>query len=223
MKCPKCKTEVEKKDRYCPKCGKTVKKWYKRWYMIVLYIIVGIGLIGNLMEETPETEKTATPTDTGAIKEINILITKSPNEMLPTREEIPTEFTIDEENDVNINDIQGLESGRTLSISKLEGYSGYISVDMEVYKFSSNENAKGYYENRVNSVKYERGYIEMGISTRATCFGYTEDLGFTVKSANGLCYKDNIFFMVLGVSDKTLKKSDSYVKDMLSIIDKKVT
>lgn len=44
---------------------KEKKPFYKRWYMIVLYVIVGIGIIGSLMEEEPtsksDTEKTFVP------------------------------------------------------------------------------------------------------------------------------------------------------------------
>lgn len=34
---------------------KEKKPFYKRWYMIVIYIIIGIGLIGSLMEEEATT------------------------------------------------------------------------------------------------------------------------------------------------------------------------
>lgn len=63
MECPECGMKLHRKDKYCPKCGQRSKKWYKRWWAITLFIIIGLGIIGNLTEEpqTTDLEPTTQP------------------------------------------------------------------------------------------------------------------------------------------------------------------
>ncbi|VVB83633.1 Uncharacterised protein [uncultured archaeon] len=159
-----------------------------------------------------------------------VVTSENLEDFFPTREEIPTEFegnAIPTNLDISsIQNANGLKSAKSMSIDKiLAVYSttaSDISLDISIYEFTSEEQAKSYYDNSVSSIKSDGGYTQLSISSRATCFGYTEDDGLSAKFATIECYNKNIYFEIDGVSSNTLKKPDSDVKKMVSIIDGKI-
>jgi hypothetical protein len=146
--------------------------------------------------------------------------------LFPTRAEIPTEFTIDKERDLESSNIAhnpaNLEEAKMKSISKLESYSGIIAIDMYIYRFSSNSASKSFYDLLVNGMKEGGGYSNMGVSLKSNCFAFTQDYGASGRFSTIWCYNENLFFIVEGTSANTLKKSDSYAKSMAEIIDKNI-
>lgn len=210
--------------------AKIKKAWYKKWWAILLFIFIALGIFSAFIPSDKGTNapsaETATTGSSNTQPPTDTLITKSLDDMFPSRGEIPTEFTIDSLQDLDIKVIPssvGLESAKLMAISKLEGTYGLIGVNIDIYKFSSIENAKLYYDTFVNGVKQEGGYTEINMpTTKATCFGYELDYGIQAKFVTGVCRNKNIFFMVEGTSSNTLKSSESYMKDIVRNIDKRL-
>jgi len=171
----------------------------------IFAIIIVLGVIGS-------NSSNSTTQNTGT------LITESVDQMLPTRAEIPTEFTIDETKNLILN-VSGFESGKMVSTSKLEGTTGMIFVDYSVYKFSTAEDAKSYYDNKINEIKQEGGYTEIRISG---CFTYKVDMGFEGESGESFCMKDNVVYSSYVTSSKTYRQIDSFMKDATNLLEGKV-
>lgn len=204
--------------------------WFRRhWIITIILIIFIIGGIGSIF--SPEEQSKSSGTKTISNGNTNsAVISGNLESFFPIRSEIPTEFTstpisdLDISKDIsNIENAEGLKSVKSMGINKIEGTMSYIDVDMLIYEFSSQEQAKNYYEFFVNKIKQTGGYSEMSVSSRATCFGFTENYGISAgQFANVFCYNKNIYFEVWGASGYTLKKPNNDVKTMLSIIDGKI-
>jgi hypothetical protein len=190
---------------------KLKKAWYKRWWAIVLFIFIGFGIIVSFIPN--ESDKGVVTTEKS-----NELITKTPSEMLPIRTEIPTEFTMDNNKEVIIN-FSGFELGNTLSTSKLEGGVGLISIDYTIYKFSRVEDAKSWYDKRINEIKEIGGYKEIDIPG---CFAYKEDFGVQGEDGASICLKNNIVYIIGGNAAQTLKSIDGFMKDAVSLLREKI-
>jgi hypothetical protein len=165
---------------------------------------------------------------------IQELITKSPSEMLPTANELPTEFSIGEIEDITkespvlkTRNAVGFESGKGLSIDKYKivGSSFYdaVLVQFGIYKFSSTNHADSFFDTVVDEVKSEGGYTKLSFSTpHAGCFTWKIDHGFEVKFGESICQRKNVIFWTSVTMQNTYKQPDDYVKDMANIVDKKV-
>ena len=180
--------------------------------IIIEFLLISILLISGCTQQPAG----QTITETG-VETQSTLITKTPDEILPTRAEISTEFTIDETKDVTLN-ATGFESGKELSTSKLEGTTGMIFIDYIVYKFSTSSDAKSWYDNRTNEIKQLGGYKEIDISG---CFAYKEDFGFEGEVGEGICIKNNVIYVADVTSAQTYKQIDSFMKDAISTLSKK--
>ena len=191
-------------------------------------LIIVFGIIGSLMiptgptgrvtESFPEEETQMTTTTLQ-------LITKSLSDMLPTRNDIPTEFTFDETEDVTI-DVNGFESGKRLSISKIVGQvvSGIIYISFDAYRFSTIDDAEAYYNSIVNEVKSAGGYTELSVSVApaSKCFAYKQDYGFQARFGISNCVKRNIVFTTLVTTTQTYEKIEGYTKDMTKLFDSRI-
>jgi len=161
---------------------------------------------------------------------IQPLITKSAVEMLPTPEELPTEFTIGEIKDITesmTKNALGFESGKMLSIDKYKilgtGVYDYTSVDFSILKFSTIDYAKSFFNNNVNNVKSSGGYTKLSFSTDAECFSWKTDYGYdTGKIGESICNKKNVVFWISVTIVKTWNQPDNYLKYMTLIVDRKV-
>lgn len=211
----KMKTDVSiNMEKGKPVMVETVKTdknpWYKRWWAIILFIIFGIGMLNAII------------TDQSSSSSKGSLVTKNPGDILPTRAEIDTEFTIDYNND-NVNnrylDTIGFVQGQSMPTSKLEGSMGIISVGYSVLKFNSRGNASAWYEQEVNKIKSVGGYKEVTISE---CFAYKESYGISLRTLTALCLDRNIVFEVSGEASGTLRSSDSFVKEGVSIVKRRI-
>lgn len=178
--------------------------------------------------EAPEIEKSQTSEEKiePEIKAEPLLITKSTDEMLPTREDIPTEFVMDDIKDVELaTSIKGFESGKSLSASKLVGTfaPGLIVVHFKVLKFLSVDDAKEYYGSKVSEIKNDGGYTELNIKTdNSDCFSWKQDYGYDARFVTSICQNNNIFYEVFVSASQTFENPDSYLKSMLPVIDAKI-
>jgi hypothetical protein len=197
------------------------KKWYKRWWVWVLIVFGVFIFIGIFSPSENNTSSSGTkPISEGSTN--SAVISGNLESFFPTREEIPTEFAGGTITDLVVANVTGLNQAKSMSIEKIEGTMGAIVIDMFINEFSSQEQAKSYYDFLVNEKKQAGGYSEMSVSSHSTCFGYTEDYGISAQYANVLCYNKNVYFEVDGVSASTFKKPNNDVKTMLSIIDGKI-
>lgn len=182
------------------------KPWYKRWWAILLFIFLGIGMINAIIteESSPNSNKP--------------LIMKDPAEFLPTRAEIDTEFTIDETKGITLN-ASGFEKGSLMDTSKMEGTRGIIGITYTIFKFDSIENARIHYQQEVDNVKNNGGYREIKIDN---CFAFKEDYGLDGRFITAYCLDRNILFKIYGSSSGTLRSSESAVKNAVSTINAKM-
>lgn len=155
------------------------------------------------------------------------LVTKSPEEILPTREEIPTEFVMGEIDDIELSEIpSGFESGKLLSIYKTVGrfVIGVVLVDFDVYKFSTISDAEAFYTEKVGNIKNTGGYTEASIpvSSGTTCFSWTEDYGFEASFAGANCQKANVYYLVVVTTTETYEKPYKYLSNMVFLVDNKI-
>jgi hypothetical protein len=63
--CPKCRTQVERKDRICPSCGENLKKNNKNFFLALLGLffilgVIGIGVYRYLNEKDVDTDYSGT-------------------------------------------------------------------------------------------------------------------------------------------------------------------
>lgn len=199
------------------------KSWFRRHWILLTIIVIALIIASSFINNSfnPKQNSNGSGGNTNSA-----VISGNLESFFPTRSEIPTEFTtapISNLDIANIENAEGIKSAKSMSIDKIEGSMGYITVDMFIDEFSSQEQAKNYYDFLVNKQRQAGGYSEMSVSSKATCFGYTEDYGISGgQFANVLCYNKNIYFEVDGVSGNTLKKPNNDVKTMLSIIDGKI-
>ena len=187
-----------------------------RWLKIVIVLVLLVIGGANVPSETTDISK---PTASDS----KVIITKTVNEMLPVRADIPTEFKTGSVKNITIN-TDGFESGSKVSFTKLQGSHGGIFVDFVVYKFLSIDSDSSYYESLVPDITEEGGYKELSLpyAIRAECFGYTQDFGFELKMGESICKKDNVIFKTLVSGANTFSSIDGYIKDMTRIVDEKV-
>lgn len=141
-----------------------------------------IGIIGALTEEAIREDS----------KEEQIII-KSPMDMLPTRDEIGTEWVIQKKEEHTINS-NGFNSGAYLDIDRMEGMSlsgGYVYV----YKFNAISNAEIYYKEEIKKIKEKGGYTEINPSgIDAECFAIKSGDYLAGYFKWVICKKNNIIF-----------------------------
>jgi hypothetical protein len=198
------------------------RNWFRRHWLIVTITIIALIIASSFINNSFNPKQDSNNSES---KINSAVVSGSLESFFPIRSEIPTEFTITPISDsdiTNIKNAEGLKSVKSMSIDKIEGSMGSIVIDMTIDEFSSQEQAKKYYDFLVNEHKQAGGYSEMSISSHSTCFGYTEDYGISAQYANVLCYNKNIWFEVAGVSGNTFKKPNNDVKTMVSIIDGKI-
>ncbi len=142
------------------------------------------------------------------------LITKSTKDMLPTGENIPTEFTMGQ---IGNEKKENMESSRR-SFSKWTDSSGMIDIDFEAYKYDSVENARIAYDRAVKLIIDLRGYTELKSTVKAVCFAYKIDEEF----GENICIKKNVMFTTYVTISDGYEKPEKYVNDMAQIFEKRI-
>lgn len=164
----------------------------------MLFIVV---LIGAAITPT---------TPTGQITAKQVLVTKSSGDMLPTRDDIPTEFYMKQPEDFTEN-ATGFISGKYLGTYKTTDYgSSAITVGYSVYKFDSEESAKAYAVNLIDGIKEKGGYTKI---SAGNCFSYKYDYGIYGESGETICLYKNIVFTISAVTTSMISPIDNYLKN----------
>lgn len=196
-----------------------------KWAVIIIGIII-IGFTANTERSTQESsgDINKIKTDLGISKKT---ITKPLLEMLPSRQDIPTEFKMDAPSNFTPSQIPGgFDSGIKISATKIIGATGtgIIVADFNIMKFKSNEQAKNYHNFDTSRIKNEGGYseISLSVSSEAECFSFTEDYGYQGRFATSDCVKDNLAYQVIITGTQTFEKPQKYLKDMITILDNRI-
>ena len=196
-----------------------------KWTVIIIGIII-VGFTANT--ETPTKESSS------GVNKIKIdlsttqkTITKSVSEMLPSRQDIPTEFKMDAPSNFTPSQMpDGFDSGIKTSATKIVGSTGtgIIVADFNIIKFKSNEQARNYHNSDTNRIRNEGGYtdISLSVSSGAECFSFTEDYGYQGRFATSDCVKDNLAYQVIITATQTFEKPQKYLKDMITLLDNKI-
>ncbi len=165
------------------------------------------------------------------------LISKSPDEMLPTPSELPTEYSIGEKEDItkesqiitSKNVREGFDSGKRFDISQYEigmgGYSvtDYIEITFGIYKFDNQNYASDFQGIIINEIKSEGGYSELSVASDAECFAWKQDYGYSGgRFGESICYRANVVFWTSISIVNSFKQPDSYLNEMTEIVDNKV-
>jgi len=98
-----------------------------------------------------------------------IVIQKSVDELLPTREDLPTEWRIGDRIRLTSN-ATGFIEGAELTITKIEGF-GAAGVTIKIYKFNTTKEAEKYFIDLVTNLKAKGGYKEISTNLRAKVYG----------------------------------------------------
>ena len=199
------------------------KSWYKRWWAILIWIMLGLVILGNFVEETPNDNSKI---ETSQNNEVRIY-DKSLVDMMPKRNQIPTEFRMEDPFNKSIADPpNGYNSGLVMSASKIVGSTGYgvIVVDFDIMEFDTEEGAKAFHDQDTTKIKNEGGYTEYSIKvpSGAQCFSFLQDYGFSGSFATANCQSGNIAYQVIVTVSQTTEKPEKYLKPMVFALDENI-
>ena len=147
------------------------------------------------------------------IEPTSVLITKSARDMLPTGENIPTEFTMGQ---IGNKSKDNVESSGIL-FSKWTD-SSMVDIHFKAYKYDSVENARIAYDGAVKRIKDNRGYTELKSTVKAVCFAYKIDEEF----GENICIKKNVMFTTYVTISDGYEKPEKYVNEMAQIFEKRI-
>lgn len=150
---------------------------------------------------------------------------KSLVEILPKREDIPTEFRMGTPYNMTLRATpEGFDSAVRIDATKIVGSAGLIELDFNIIRFDSEENARKYYVDDTNRIKNEGGYTEIDIEvpSKAECFSFTEDYGYDARFAISDCLKGNLAYQVVVTAAYTFEKPQKYIKDMITLLDNRI-
>jgi len=204
----------------------------KRKYILIILIFFLFGLsmpetdisedsVSNSGQSTEQTDNQNIPlSEQNGVE--STLITKSTRDMLPTGEDIPTEFTMSEIGKEHPFYGNISRESHRISFDKNEGSSGYIEIIFTASKYNSTKNAQTVYNWEVDSIKDVRGYTELKSKVNAECFAYKIDEGFTAQFAENICIKENVVFSTYVTTADTFRTPDQYLNDMALIFEKRM-
>jgi|GEM_PF-2072999 len=98
-----------------------------------------------------------------------IIIQKSADELLPTREDLPTEWKIGDRIRLTSN-ATGFIEGAELTITKIEMF-GAAAVTIKIYRFNTTMEAEKYFIDLVTNLKAKGGYKEISTNLRGKVYG----------------------------------------------------
>ena len=179
--------------------------------IISTFLLISVVLFSGCTTQPSTTTQTTTQATQN-------LITTPLNEMLPSQDKLPTEWSKGEVKIYTLDE-SGFQEGITKSIDKLEGTNGMMFIDFYIFRFDKSESSGAYYEKRVNGIKELGGYTKIDIPD---CFGWKEDFGIGGEDGGSVCVKKNIVFEVSGGSAQTLTSIDNNVKGMTELLDRKI-
>jgi len=123
------------------------------------------------------------------------LITAPLDELLPSREDIPSEWEMGGFSNVTLEE-PGFVEGKTVWYFKDFGGSSAMDLDFYVYRFSDGNSAKTYHDKEVDEIESEGGYTEViildafavvydwGVGEQAVSWGVESNVAFKVEIWN---------------------------------------
>ncbi len=129
------------------------------------------------------------------------LITDPLEDLLPSREDIPTQWHTGSSSNTSIQE-PGFLEGKTVSYNRIFGDTDVMVLYISVYRFSNATMANEYCDKEINEIKSEGGYSEITISgvfaviidygtlEEAISWGVTSNIVFTVKVINTYYYEN---------------------------------
>lgn len=119
------------------------------------------------------------------------LITAPLDDLFPSRNDVPTQWSTGEISNETLNET-GFVEGRKERYFELLGYDSMIILTLYVYRFSDAANASAYCNREINKIKSQGGYSEVAITdVFAAIFNYG-----TFKMAVSWGVRSNIVFKV---------------------------
>ena len=212
------------------------KSWFRRHLILTIILIFlvigGIGVIfegdnsntpGDVINEQIQQGEDAPiivlNKNTETISKDSTIIKKDPMDLLPTREEIDTEWENIKIDNQGI-EASGFDSGADFQMDRMESMSLSVAY-IFVAKFDSKNYADSFYSIKINKVKEGGGYTEISTSgIDATCFGYKNGDLYEGYRYTFYCKKSNIFFLT-EVSTFSAWRS-GYSKELAKIVAKKI-
>jgi len=190
-----------------------------RWLKVVTFLILITlaGYIGSTFKPSSDNTQTTTTTTQQTMQK---LITKSLDEMFPTRNDISTEWFTGSSEPLKLEE-EGFIEGKRVSYYKTLSDITYAGIDVDFYvrRFSDSNSARIFYEKIINKIKSEGGFKEMHITD---CFAFTTDMG-REESAESICLKNNIVYGVYVYNDYIWENPDDELKDFTNLLKNKIS
>lgn len=166
--------------------------------MVVFVIIVILGIIGAMFGPTTPTGKITETQPSGTTQaQQQQLVTKSVFEMLPTRNDLSTEWQFSGNGISETINATGFDSGALMSVRKMDVVPTQVII--HIYKFDSIDNANNYYQTNINSEKQSGGYKEKSTSmVNASCYAGEQEM-MAGSTSFIYCIKNNVVFYLRAV------------------------
>ena len=196
-----------------------------KWISIAVVfggIIVFFLVIGYALEPPSVSSPVSTPPK-------EIIVTKSPEQLLPVRNDIGTIWTIktsiiDKTLGSETNIITGFTVGDTQRYTKPEEGIVNSLVDVGVFMFDNPTNSLNFYTGKIQRLVEKGGFEETHARANdATCYGLkkSEQSGFIIIDINELrCVKGNVYVYVRSYSDTLW--GDNYAPEFMRIVLDKI-
>jgi len=122
------------------------------------------------------------------------LITAPLDELLPSRDDIPSEWWTGGSWNVTLSE-SGFVEGKAVGYYKEFGEYSEMDVDFCVYRFSNVSSAEAYCDKEINQIKSGGGYTEISIlGAFAVVYDYgTEEEGMSWGVINNIVYKVEVY------------------------------
>lgn len=177
----------------------------KKWKMILAsigYFFIFMIILSYLAYLSEDSDNSQTSS-----KKEQSLITKSPYEMLPTRNDLSTEWQFGGDGVNETINATGFDSGALMTVRKTSDITP-TQVTVHIYKFNSIDNANDYYQTSVNDEKQTGGYKEVSTyRVNADCYAGKQE-SFSGEIAFIYCIKKNVVFYLRAIILYTSGASD---------------
>lgn len=206
--------------------GRGKKIWIGIGVAIGIFIVIGIAssaanLKGN--DKIQDSNVVANPTETLPANASTKIITRSLSDLLPTRQDIGTEWRIGSTSNSTegLVGVKGFVETLQQTYSKSDGGNNLVT-QVGLDKFDSSTNAKSFYDDKVSKIKSEGGYKEYEVnSINAECYG-TFSSGTFTGMINYYCVSSNIYYRVFITGDLNSLQYDDDVKQQVNSFPKTI-
>ncbi|GEM_PF-7040817 len=176
--------------------------------------VIGIIILGDIFYELSPSEVSEQPRE--------IIVTKPPEQLLPTRSDVGTILEIKSSHLKNTLDAEGFTIGSTQRYVKTEDFF-ITSISVGVFMFDNPLNSFNFYTGQTQHLIDDGSFKTTKTSAyNATCFGTYKSIsnGSYPKQVYELrCVKGNVYVHVESILDN-LRDDDPSLKFMRMVLDK---